>query len=163
MHTFCFGLISTQDSVTSLHLLQHLSVLITTFLPQNLSTSDASKKYFEPPHNKTNKITRASSEYSDPPRHLPSLIRVFSVHLKNVSGSLVTQKVCSEDSDQTGRMLRLIRVFAGRTCSDACKNIQRFFSAHYCNRCENFWLCFNKSKVLLIFVTKEKRKSLAVA
>ena len=37
---------------------------------------------FEPPHDKTNKITCAPSEDSDQPGHLPSLIRVFTVCLK---------------------------------------------------------------------------------
>ena len=34
----------------------------------------------EPPHDKTNKVTCAPSEYSDQPGHPPSLIRVFAVH-----------------------------------------------------------------------------------
>ena len=37
---------------------------------------------FEPPHDKTNKIARAPSEYSDQPGHPPSLIRVFAVPIK---------------------------------------------------------------------------------
>ena len=37
---------------------------------------------FEPPHYKTNKMTCASSEDSDQPGHQPSLIRVFTVHMK---------------------------------------------------------------------------------
>ena len=36
----------------------------------------------EPLHGKTNKITCAPSEDSDQPGHLPSLIRVFAVHMK---------------------------------------------------------------------------------
>ena len=36
----------------------------------------------EPPHDKTNKMARACSEDSDQPRHPPSLIRVFAVHMK---------------------------------------------------------------------------------
>ena len=34
---------------------------------------------FEPPHDKTNKMTCAPSEDSDRPGHPPSLIRVFAV------------------------------------------------------------------------------------
>ena len=35
---------------------------------------------FEPPHDKTNKMTFAPSEDSDQPGHSHSLIRVFAVH-----------------------------------------------------------------------------------
>ena len=41
---------------------------------------DSRKKHFEPPHDKTNKITFVPSEDSDQPGHPPSLIRVFAVH-----------------------------------------------------------------------------------
>ena len=37
---------------------------------------------YEPPHDKTNKMTCAPSEHSDQPGHLPSLIRVFAVRMK---------------------------------------------------------------------------------
>ena len=40
---------------------------------------DSKKKHFEPPHEKTNKMTFVPSEDSDQPGHLPSLIRVFAV------------------------------------------------------------------------------------
>ena len=36
----------------------------------------------EPCHDKTNKMTCAPSKDSDQPGHLPSLIRVFTVHIK---------------------------------------------------------------------------------
>ena len=68
------------------------------------------------------KMTFMPSEDSDQPGHPPSLIRVFlsTWHL----GSLATHWAHSEDFDQTGRMPRLmtgriprlIRIFAGRTC-----------------------------------------------
>ena len=38
-------------------------------------------KIFGPQHDKTNKMTCAPSEDSDQPGHLPSLVRVFAVHL----------------------------------------------------------------------------------
>ena len=38
--------------------------------------------WFEPPHDKTNKMPCASSKDSDQPGHLPSLIRVFAVRMK---------------------------------------------------------------------------------
>ena len=50
---------------------------------------------------------------TDQPGHLPSLIRVFSIW-RNL-GSLSNHWAHSEDSDQTGRMPRLIWFFAGRT------------------------------------------------
>ena len=37
------------------------------------------KEHFEPPHDKTNKVTFVPSEDSDQPGHPPSLIRVFAV------------------------------------------------------------------------------------
>ena len=40
---------------------------------------DSRKKYFEPPHDKTNKMTFVPSENSDQPGHPPSLIKVFAV------------------------------------------------------------------------------------
>ena len=61
----------------------------------------------EPPHDKTNKMACAPS---DP----PSLIRVFAVRMKK-AGIFTYPWAHSEDSDQTGRMPRLIWVFAGRT------------------------------------------------
>ena len=55
---------------------------------------DSRKKHFEPPHDKTNKMTFVPSEDSDQPGHPPSLIRV---------------------SDQPGHSPSLIRVFAVRS------------------------------------------------
>ena len=48
--------------------------------------------------------------------HLHSLIRVFAVPWR-CFWSLATHKIPCEDSDQTARMLMLIWVFAGHTCS----------------------------------------------
>ena len=39
---------------------------------------DSRKKQFEPPHDKTNKMTSVPSEDSDQSGHPPSLIRVFA-------------------------------------------------------------------------------------
>ena len=41
---------------------------------------------YEPPHNKTNKMTCASSKDSDQPGHLPSLIRVLTVRMEKPWG-----------------------------------------------------------------------------
>ena len=70
---------------------------------------------FEPPHNKTNKMTCAPSEDTDQPRHPPSLIRSLLSAWGSI-GSLATHWAHSEDSDQTARMPRQIWVFAGHTC-----------------------------------------------
>ena len=69
----------------------------------------------EPPHDKTNKMT------AHPAKTQISL----GIHPVRSESSLCAQWVAkdssflhadSEDSDQTGRMPRLILVFAGRTC-----------------------------------------------
>ena len=70
---------------------------------------------YEPPHDKTNKMS-APSEDSDQPGHPLSLIRDFAVCLKKV-WVLSSQCADSEDSIQTGRIPRLIWVFAGRTAT----------------------------------------------
>ena len=58
---------------------------------------------FELPHDKTNKVAVCPAN-SDQPGHPPSRVRVFAVHSM---GSMFLH-VDSEDSDQTGRMPRLI-------------------------------------------------------
>ena len=62
---------------------------------------------FEPAHVNTSKMACAPSEDSDQPGHPPGLIRVFVVRMKKawVPSYLLR---ASEDSDQTGRMPRLI-------------------------------------------------------
>ena len=64
----------------------------------------------EPPHDKTNIMTCVPSEDTDQPVHPPSLCAQWAA---NDPSFLHAE---SEDSDQTGRMPRLIWVFAGRTC-----------------------------------------------
>ena len=68
---------------------------------------DSMKKHFEPPHDKTNKMTLVPSEDSDQPGHPPSLIRVFAVRPVVAWGPVLLQ-ADSADSDQTGRMPKLI-------------------------------------------------------
>ena len=65
---------------------------------------------FEPAHDKTNKMACAPSEDSDKPGHPLSLIRVFAQWVAKEPSFLHADR---EDSDQTGRMPRLIWVFAG--------------------------------------------------
>ena len=84
---------------------------------------DSRKKHFEPPHDKTNRMTFVPSEdsdqpghppslirMSDQPGHPPSLIRVFAVRLLGSSLGMLPSllQADSADSDQTGRMPRLI-------------------------------------------------------
>ena len=61
----------------------------------------------EPRHDKTNTNESARSEDSDQPEHSPSLIRVFSCS-QWVAKDPRFLHADSEDSDQTGRMPRLI-------------------------------------------------------
>ena len=69
---------------------------------------------FEPPHDKTNKMTvrPAKTQISLGIRPVWS---ESSLSTRRKHGSLATHWAHSEDSDQTGRMPRLIWVFAGRT------------------------------------------------
>ena len=69
---------------------------------------DSRKKHFEPPHDKTNKMTFVPSEDSDQPGHPPSLIRVFAVRSVGSIENPIVLQADSADSDQTGRMPRLI-------------------------------------------------------
>ena len=65
----------------------------------------AASPIYEPQHYKTNKMTCAPSEDSDQPGHPPS---------QWVAEDPMFLHADSEDSYQTGRMSRLIWVFAGR-------------------------------------------------
>ena len=71
---------------------------------------DSRKKHFEPPHNKTNKMTFVPREDSDPPGHPPghppSLIRVFAVRSMGSLNTILLQ-ADRVDPDQTGRILVL--------------------------------------------------------
>ena len=68
----------------------------------------------EPPPYKTNKMAIAPSEDTDQPVHPPSLIWSESLlsAWRNIGFSATHWAHC-EDSDQTGRMPKLIWVFAG--------------------------------------------------
>ena len=71
-------------------------------------------KYYELPHDKTNKMTCAQRRLRSAWASAQSDQSSLSAWRK--LGSLATHWAHSEDSDQTGRMPRLIWVFAGRTC-----------------------------------------------
>ena len=62
---------------------------------------------FESKYDKTNKMTRAPGEYSDQPGHPPRLIRVFAC-AQWVAKVPMFLHADSEDSDQIGRIPRLI-------------------------------------------------------
>ena len=62
---------------------------------------------FEPPYDKTNKMTVAPSEVSDQPGHQPRQIRDFPYAQWVAKVPMLLHADC-EDSDQIGRMLRLI-------------------------------------------------------
>ena len=69
----------------------------------------------EPAHDKINKMACAPSEDTYQPGHPPSLIRLSNC-AQWVAKDPSFLHTDSENSDQTGRMPRLICVFAGRTC-----------------------------------------------
>ena len=71
-------------------------------------------KWYEPLHDKTNKMTCAPSEDSDQ-LGICSVWSEFSLSARRNPGSLATHWVHSKDSDQIVQMSRLIWVFAGRT------------------------------------------------
>ena len=55
-------------------------------------------RWFEPPHDKTNKMACVPSEGSDQPGHPPSLIRVFAVHFMGSLGpKLLSCRLGRED------------------------------------------------------------------
>ena len=71
---------------------------------------DNDNQIFEPHHDRTNKMTCAPSEDSDQPGHLPSLIRVFTVHMKKalvLSYPLSTQRRLWSDWADAQADLRL--------------------------------------------------------
>ena len=78
--------------------------------------------------------------FADQPGHPPNLIRVFAVRMKK-AWILSYQLSMSEDSDQTGRMPRLIWVITGCTVTLlvlSCRGSNCFiwpksFHLHYCN------------------------------
>ena len=66
--------------------------------------------------------------------------------------SLATHWALSEDSEQTGRMPRLIWVFAGRTLIVlvvSCRGSNFYYPSHWCQRraaifdCDNLWRSFH--------------------
>ena len=63
-------------------------------------------------HNKTNKMTCAPSEDSDQ----PDLISLHCPHEETLGPSLPIGRTAKTSEDQSGRIPRLILVFAGRTC-----------------------------------------------
>ena len=102
----------------------------------------------EPPHDKTNKMAvppaKTQISLGIRPVWSESLLSAW----RNL-GPLTTQWAHSEDSDHTGRMPRLIWVFAGRTltllvlscqisirtwerCSTSCSPVNNHRIVHYC-------------------------------
>ena len=71
---------------------------------------------FKPKHDKTNKMTCAPSENSKSGWASTQYDQSLRCpHKEPLCSWLSIERTASEDSDQTGRMLRLIWVFAGRT------------------------------------------------
>ena len=89
----------TENSYPSAHLLPFCSGLLAAF---------------EPGHDKTNKMCVCPTKTQISLGICP-IWSEFSLSARRKLGSLATHCTHSEDSDQTGRMPRLIWVFAGRT------------------------------------------------
>ena len=91
---------------------------------------------------KTNKMVCASSEDSDQPGHLPSLISLCCLHEER---SLATHKAHSEDSDQTGRTCHFVGFVMMRL---SCLNISNFLNTSPENWQKNLPLKGNKNHLL---------------
>ena len=91
--------------------------IISKFLSFVIRKSDyLLKPTFEPPHDKTNKMTGRPVKTQISLGVRPVWSESSLSAWRNI-GSLVTHWAHSEDSDQTGRMPRLIWAFAGRTAT----------------------------------------------
>ena len=92
-----------------------VSLLISWWMICKLLHEFLSGLRYEPPHDKTNKMAVRPAK-----TQISLGIRLFwsesSLSAWRKIGSLATHWAHSEDSDQTGRMSRLVWVFAGCTC-----------------------------------------------
>ena len=62
------------------NLIELTSIYLIEIVTRNNNQQESQTDTYEPPHDKTNKMTCAPSEDSDQPGHLPNLIRGFAVH-----------------------------------------------------------------------------------
>ena len=87
---------------------------------------------YEPPHDKTNKMSVRPAKIS---LGIHPVWSESSLCAWRKIGFLATHWPYSEDSDQTGRVARLIWVFAGRTSHFICFVMRRLiFSCSFCNK-----------------------------
>ena len=102
---------------------------------------DSRKKHFEPPDDKTNKMTFVPNEDSDQPGHPPSLIRVFDVRSVGSLGSSFAsggqRRLWSDWADaQADLCLR----WAHRSFCWFCHAVAQFsYRNHFRNHC--VWHC----------------------
>ena len=87
---------------------------------------------------KTNKIECALNEDSDQTGHLPPWSESSLTAWRKL-GSLATHWVHSKDSDQTGRMPRLIWIFAGCTCHFVGFVMRRLMYTCTSNMIRHWW------------------------
>ena len=89
------------------------------------SAPDKIKVEIELEHDRTYKMACVPSKDSNQPGHLPSLISLLCTQWVVQDPNFLHAD--SEDSDQTGRMPRLIWVFTGRTCPlfSFCHELER--------------------------------------
>ena len=88
------------------------------------------KLTYEPPHDKTNKMTCAPSKDSDQPGYLPSLIRVFAVRMKK---ALVLSYPLSAQ-------LRLIRLLDTQADLSLCWAQSFYWFCHEVAYIEPHWI-----------------------
>ena len=84
-----FGLKTSTFCINSTSMLQRYSTCTRTYMKRLFNAyltvscfKICRETWFEPPHDKTNKMACVPSEDSDQPGHPPSLIRVFAVCMK---------------------------------------------------------------------------------
>ena len=92
----------------------------------------------EPPHDKTNKMTVRPAKTQISLGICP-VWSESSLHAYWVAKDRNFLHADSEDSDQTGRMPRLIWVFPGRTCHFVSFVMRRF--KQFYTKLQNLWAC----------------------
>ena len=100
-------------------------------------------EYYESPHGKTNKVTvrPAKTQISLGIRPVWS---ESSLSARRKTGSLAIDRAHSEDSVQTGRMPRLILVFAGRTLILLVLSCRGFYNLLRYKTYYEIWLPFRR-------------------
>ena len=97
--------------------------------PPASSHNERWKIKFEPQHDKTNNMAVRQAKISDQPGHPPSLISLCCPHEETLGPYLPIE--CTSKTDQTGRMPRLIWVFAGCTLILLVLSCRGFYFSYF--------------------------------